>query len=957
VSRRAWIVAILVLALVGSIFALPGAQVVAPAKAQAGDFILNVGVQDEMKTRNMVRFMYFTGDVWTADALNPVSESTVQTHPETQDVIPYIMVGTDADGDLALDAAEIGRFAPEAADPNDWVAFFDVTGMRFHDGTQVQMEDLLFSYQLEGLSPAIGSARFVKDRAGGSGTNYTETRWLWVNPVPLASWLGSAPNTPGQFALRFKQTGPNAQFNRDTLQTGLIPAYFWQGTGVRKQNGVIVATNIHPDFGWALNPDPAAGVYLNAVPTAGLTTTQAVSFEGINIAAGTALKAFDINSASVGCPAGNPSCPNPWEAQDQDVIGAGPFRFVTWEAGSFVRLEVNPDYFIPDASVAQATLDVGLRVPAMDAIVYRLYRNVQASIFALQAGDIDFTDWNVPPEFVAPLLADPNVGLKTSADAGFFYMSYNFRKLPFGYADPSVGSNNPANDIGKPFRLAVAHASDKRTIVTSLLQNFGVPGHTVVSPTNTLYYNDSAPRYAFDMTRAAALLDAYGPDPAGACQVDGTGCRSLPGKGTSLIEILTPQADYDPIRAAAGTLIAQNLRQIGVNIVSKPTAFGQIVTRVFDLQDFDMWILGWSLTGFIVPSYMWDFFYSKNVDLSEDNAEGYVNETLDKVLDQAIAAAPGSPEAVRLWKWAQGIVAGDQAYNVLFYRTNIFAFRQDKVDSASWKVDIGGDVWFYWSWILLDPAPPGLITASASAPSAVSSGGTATITVTVRDPELNRLPGATVDFTVTTPQGGTVSPGTATTDSNGQATTTFTAPTLAAGQTPLSTFIQIRATSTQFGAAKDISVVITTFPPGQQFLNLFVDLPFGNVVNEGGTTVLEIDLTDETGLPAAGADVLLSLQPTGNNILSETQFTSTASTKSITFTAPLVTADETYTITVSAARVGVQGSTTVQITVLDVPPVVQAVAGGELLLIVGAVVGVGAAGGGYYLVRRRRMKK
>lgn len=947
-SRRLWLAVVVALVMVSSsLLVASGGKLVQNAQAQGTEFILNVGVQDEMKTRNVLRNNYFTGDVWTADAINPTQDSTVQTHPETQDLLPYVMAGTDVNGDGSLTSDEVGQFAPITGQPNNWVAFYDTRGLKFHDGTPVTMEDVLFSYHIEELSGVISSARFVKDLAGETGSNFTETHWAFVQPAPAGQWLG-APMVAGQFALKFYQTGANAQFNRDTLQTTIIPAYFWQGTGVRKQDGAIVAQGIHPDFGWVINPDDGAGAgYLNGVPAAGYTMSKTVTFEGITLNAGTTLNAYDLNTASQ------------WDAQDQDVIGTGPFKFATWVAGQFARLDKNPDYFIPDPSIGAATIQAGLRVPAMDAIVYRLYKNTQAGIFALQAGDVDFNDWYAPADYVAPLLADPNVGLLTSADAGFFFISFNLRRLPFGYTDPPQGSNLLGNDIGKPFRLAVAHAIDKRTIVTSLLQNFGVPGHTVVSPTNTLYYNSSAPRYAFDLTESINILDAaYGPDPAGDCQQDGTGCRSFPGRGTGLIEILTPQADYDPVRAAAGTLIAQNLRSIGVNIVAKPTAFGQIVTRTRDLQDMDMWIIGWSLTGYIVPSYMVDFFHSRYTGLGQNNEEGYVNASLDAVLDAAVAATPGSPEAVRLWKYAQGIVAGDLAYDVLYFRTNIFAFRQDRVDTSSWRYDIGGDAWFYWSWILLDPAPPGLISVSASAASAVSSGGTAAVTVTVRDPDLNRLSNADVTLSVATGSPGTIAPTTGTTDANGQFTATFTAPTLTATDTPVTTFVNVQANHATYGASKTTTVVVSTFPPGAQFLSVVLDTPYGNVVNEGSTTVLDISVYDENGLAATGTDVALTPSPTATNILSETTFTTDASgRKQVTFNAPQVDKDTPYTVTVEASRSGVEGSAQVSVTVLDVPPVQPPGIGAELLLVIGAVVAVGAAGTGYYVVRRRRTAK
>src|SRR5213594_3178112 len=753
------------------------------------------------------------------------------------------MVGTDVNGDGKLQANEVGVFSNVQGRSSEWIAFFNIKGMKWHDGTQVEREDVLFGYHLASLAPAVTSSRFVKDKAGQAGSNYSSTRYQNINPVAIAGastdgWLGGpVADTTHQFALKFIQTGPNAQFKRDTLQATFMPAYFWQGTGVRKVDGVIQPGAVHPDFGWAMNPDPGASglnVYLNGVPAAGYTTTSTVTFEGISIASGTHLNAFDVTAASVGCPAGSSTCATPWEAQDQDVIGAGSYKFVHWEAGNFVKLDKNPNYFIADATVrAKYPATLVLQVPQVDAIVFRLIRHPQASVFALQAGTLDSAGMVVVPTRVDPITGDPNIGLKSSADAGFFYQSFNFDRLPFGYLNPAEGSNTPGNDIGKPFRLAVAHATDKRTIVTSLLQTFGVAGHTVVSPTNTLYYNASAPRYEFDLSVAASVLDAaaadpfygaqgYSLDPAGACLPDGTGCRSLPGIGTRQIDMLTPQADYDPIRASAGTLIAQNMRAIGVNLNSKATAFGAIVDAL-DARNFDMWILGWSLTGYVEPGYVESFFHSRNAPPPGQNYENYVNTSMDTIIDDATGAV-GQP-AVQLWKWTQGAILQDAVYNVLYFRTNVFAFRQDRIDPASFRTDIGGDVWIYWSRILLDPAPPGVIRSAASLPSAVGSGGNAPITVTVRKSDGNPFEGASVSITRTSGLG-TVSPSTGTTNANGQFAATFTAPTLAAGAIPVSTFLEIQSTSSEFGAARLVTVVITTFPPGAQFLTLLTDTPF-----------------------------------------------------------------------------------------------------------------------------------
>src|SRR5213594_3616374 len=963
-SRHAWLALLIMLSMFASIFLVH--PVARNASAQATSFVVNVGVQDEMKTRNLIRGFFFGTDVWTADALNPVGEGTVQTNPETQEVLPYTMVGTDVNGDGKFQANEVGVFSnvQVANRESEWIAFLSIKGMKWHDGTQVELEDVLFGYHLASLAPAVTSSRFVKHLAGQAGSNYSSTRYQNINPVAIAGasvdgWLGGpVADTKYQFALKFIQTGPNAQFKRDTLQATFMPAYFWQGTGVRKQNGAIVATNVHPDFGWAMNPDPAANglsVYLNGIPAAGYTLTSDVTFEGITLhVADGPLKACDVTAASVGCPAVNPSCSTPWEAQDQDVIGAGSYKFVHWEAGNFVKLDRNLDYFTADATVrAKYPTNLDLRVPKVDSIIYRLYRNVQATVFALQAGTLDFIDWTVPPDQVAPITGDPNIGLKSSADAGFFYQSFNFDRLPFGYLNPAEGSNTPGNDIGKPFRLAVAHATDKRTIVTSLLQNFGVAGHTVVSPTNTLYYNASAPRYEFDLSVARGILDAaYGVWPGGVCQQDGTGCRSLPGKGTGAIDMLTPQADYDPIRASAGTLIAQNMRAIGVNMNSKATAFGAIVDAL-DARNFDMWILGWSLTGYVEPGYIESFFHSRNAPIPGQNYESYANTSLDTLIDDATGAV--GTQATQLWKWTQGAILQDAVYNVLYFRTNVFAFRQDRIDPASFRTDIGGDVWIYWSRILLDPAPPGVIRSAASLPSAVGSGGSAPITVTVRDSGGKAVPSAFVNISRTSGLG-TVSPSTGTTNANGQFAASFTAPTLTAGATPVSTFLEIQSTSSEFGAARLVTVVITTFPPGAQFLTLLAETPFGNVINEAGTGAIDVTVSDENGQPATGANVILT--PSPEITLTPSTFTLDATGhQQVTVSAPTVSADTTYTITITATRGAVSGTSQMTLTVLNVPPQATAGIGAEVYLIGGAVVGTGAAGGIYVGLRRRGRKK
>src|SRR2546422_4585619 len=404
--------------------------------------------------------------------------------------------------------------------------------------------------------------------------------------------------------------------------------------------------------------------------------------------------------------------------------------------------------------------------------------------------------------------------------------------------------------------------------------------------------------------------------------------------------MLTPQADYDPIRASAGTLIAQNMRAIGVNMNSKATAFGAIVDAL-DARNFDMWILGWSLMGYAARASIESFLRSRNAPIPGQNYESYVNTSLDTIIDDATGAV--GTKATQLWKWTQGAILQDAVYNVLYFRTNVFAFRQDRINPASFRTDIGGDVWIYWSRILLEPAPPGVIRSAASLPSAVGSGGNAPITVTVRKSDGSPVQGAFVNISRTSGLG-TVSPSTGTTNANGQFAATFTAPTLTAGATPVSTFLEIQSTSSESGAARLVTVVITTFPPGAQFLTLLAETPVGNVINEGGTGAIDVTVSDENGPPAAAANGILTPPPAIT--LTPSTFTLDATGhQQVTVSAPTVSADTTYTITITATRGAVSGTSQMTLTVLNVPPQATAGIGAEVYLIRGGLGRPGAPGG------------
>src|SRR3989441_7201798 len=387
---------------------------------------------------------------------------------------------------------------------------------------------------------------------------------------------------------------------------------------------------------------------------------------------------------------------------DADVIGTGPFKFGTWQiTNAIARVDKNTRFFYganPDnpAIVYDTSLPVYMHQPYVTTIIFKKYGTTQLGVLALEAGDIDFYHWALPPEFVPTLLNTPSMRVWANAEPGFFYMAYNMRRQPFGYTTwppPAGQDRSPTVDTGLPFRQAFAHLIDKAKIVRVLLQNYGVIADGTLSPSNTFWYNGTLPKYAYDPTQAGLILDNAGMPKSGpgACQNDGTNCRNLgPRLGTGQFEILTPQADYDPIRASAGAMIAAAARSIGVNVASRPTAFGTIVAKTA-AADFDMFILGWRISG-TDPDYLFSFFHSSNA-ASGQNYPGFYDSQLDSVISSSRKELDEGKRQT-LIKSAQGILAQRLPYDVLYYRTVIEAERQDRFVNYSVSA---GTIWNFWS--------------------------------------------------------------------------------------------------------------------------------------------------------------------------------------------------------------------------------------------------------------------
>ncbi len=343
-----------------------------------------------------------------------------------------------------------------------------------------------------------------------------------------------------------------------------------------------------------------------------------------------------------------------WVNDPQATIGTGPFKFVEWKPGNYIKIAVYPDYW----GKGMYTQWRGKQWPwypeYVKTITFRIYNTLDTAVLALKRGDVQFIDWSIPPGYYNQLKTDPNIGATIVDDQGFFYLAFNMRIQPM-------------KDLA--FRQAVAYSIDKDYIVTTLMQGYGTKGTVPISITSGAYVNTSAIPPPFDLNAAQNVLDKAG------YKVGADGWRHMPDGSPIKETILTPPKDYDPIRAEAGIMIQSNLQKIKLNIQSIPTDFDTIVSKAFVQVSFDMYILGWGVGSF-PETYLEDFFASWNAAPVGYNTPGYSNPKVDKLLIE-IRTDMNTQDRINKIKEIEGILVHDLPYDTLYYRKNIMAYRKD----------------------------------------------------------------------------------------------------------------------------------------------------------------------------------------------------------------------------------------------------------------------------------------
>jgi ABC-type transport system substrate-binding protein len=228
---------------------------------------------------------------------------------------------------------------------------------------------------------------------------------------------------------------------------------------------------------------------------------------------------------------------------NQKPIGSGPFKFDSWERGSFVKVVANEDFY--------------LGRPPVDAIVTR-YLALPALLTAFEAGEIQYSYDLFPGSELKRMEQDPRFNIKFYFPSLPMWAGFNMSEKPFD--DARV-------------RKAIAMAIDREGISERAYAGFA-PANFTTMPTS--WATDDSVAFKYDTAEAEQLLDQAG------YEKDANGRR------------MTVTLSYAAVMGqdSSSTLIKDQLSKIGVEVQLDSMDWPTFSSKVYEQRNFHMTLGG-----------------------------------------------------------------------------------------------------------------------------------------------------------------------------------------------------------------------------------------------------------------------------------------------------------------------------------------------------------------------------
>ncbi|OGC23836.1 hypothetical protein A3J90_00885 [candidate division WOR-1 bacterium RIFOXYC2_FULL_37_10] len=320
-------------------------------------------------------------------------------------------------------------------------------------------------------------------------------------------------------------------------------------------------------------------------------------------------------------------------------IGTGPFRFSKWKTGDYIEVVRNKDYYGGS--------------PLLSSIIYRIIPDENATLIALESGQIDTA--GIPPKDFARMKKVKGINL------------FEYDTLLYTYL--GLNNDNPLFS-DKRVRQALAYAVDKDQIISLVLKKLGSKAYSPSHPVSWAY-SDDVSKFSYDTKKANDILKKAG------WYFSKDGLRY---KDRKRFEFTCLVNQGNKEREKAAIILQQQFKKVGVKMnirVMEWAALLKILNSPTAPKKFDAIIMGWSL-GLDPDGYS---IWHSSMYPQGFNFIKYNNPEVDRLLEQGRTTIDKTSRK-KIYAKLYKIISADQPYIFLWYPHSIIGV-SDRVGGLS----------------------------------------------------------------------------------------------------------------------------------------------------------------------------------------------------------------------------------------------------------------------------------
>ncbi|MBS9717544.1 ABC transporter substrate-binding protein [Pseudohalocynthiibacter aestuariivivens] len=329
-------------------------------------------------------------------------------------------------------------------------------------------------------------------------------------------------------------------------------------------------------------------------------------------------------------------------------VGTGPFRFVEWRKGQYIRLDKNENYWKPG-------------LPLLDRIVGRFIPDASTRTAAMENGEVMYGAYGAIPNIDAVRLREMD-GFSVTTDG--YAMINPMALIEFNTTKPPF--DNPA------MRRAVSLVMDRQFLIDNIWFGYGKPATSALSSNfdKVGLYRSGLPNYPAtgDLEAAIKELDDAGIMP------DADGVRA------SITLDLIP---YGEDWRRAGEYMKQAMKPLGIEVELRYEDVPTWLNRIYAEYDFEM-----NVNYFYqLPDPVLGVHRHYGTDQIRQgthfvNSSRYSNPELDALL-AAGAQEPDATKRAEIYGEIQEILATDMPVANLFEMEFLTVYNDKLADHAT----------------------------------------------------------------------------------------------------------------------------------------------------------------------------------------------------------------------------------------------------------------------------------